>query len=125
MPHATRRDQTLRATARDFAYYLLRDLRDPVCQFVDIGGGSIPPIGATSAAVRPAPRLPAKVRFPLGGNLVACDLLVFVTATFLLGMYFLPVAVVLSGGVKQVTTLPWHFTPKGALFGPIYGIYVG
>ena len=28
------------------------------------------------------------------------------------------------GGVKQVTTLPWHFTPKGALFGPIYGIYV-
>ena len=27
--------------------------------------------------------------------------------------------------VKQVTTLPWHFTPKGALFGPIYGIYVG
>ena len=27
--------------------------------------------------------------------------------------------------VKQVTTLPWHFTPKGALFGPIYGIYEG
>ena len=27
--------------------------------------------------------------------------------------------------MKQVTTLPWHFTPKGALFGPIYGIYVG
>ena len=42
MPHATRRDQTLRATARDFAYYLLRDLRDPVRSFVDIGGGSIP-----------------------------------------------------------------------------------
>ena len=42
MPHATRRDQTLRATARDFAYYLLRDLRDPVCQFVDFGGGSSP-----------------------------------------------------------------------------------
>ena len=58
-------------------------------------------------------------------NLLTCDLLLFVTATFLLGMYFLPVAVVLSGGVKQVTTLPWHFTPKGALFGPIYGIYVG
>ena len=61
----------------------------------------------------------------MGGNLLICDLLLFVTATFLLGMYFLPVAVVLSGGVKQVTTLPWHFTPKGALFGPIYGIYVG
>ena len=42
MPHATRRDQTLRAAARDFAYYLLRDLRDPVRPFVDIGGGSIP-----------------------------------------------------------------------------------
>ena len=41
MPHATRRDQTLRATARDFAYYLLRDLRDPVRQFVYIGSGSI------------------------------------------------------------------------------------
>ena len=27
--------------------------------------------------------------------------------------------------LKQVTTLPWHFTPKGALYGPIYGIYVG
>ena len=34
-----------------------------------------------------------------------------------MGMYFLPVAVVLSGGVKQVTTLAWHFTPKGVLFG--------
>ena len=42
MPHATRRDQTLRATARDFAYYLLRDLRDPVCQFLCSGGGSSP-----------------------------------------------------------------------------------
>ena len=61
----------------------------------------------------------------MGGNLLTFDLLLFVTATFLLGMYFLPVAVVLSGGVKQVTTLPWHFTHKGAFFGPIYGIYVG
>ena len=42
MPHATRRDQTLRAAARDFAYYLLRDLRDPVGQFLYSGGGSIP-----------------------------------------------------------------------------------
>ena len=42
MPHATRRDQTLRATARDFAYYLLRDLRDPVSQLQYFGGGSIP-----------------------------------------------------------------------------------
>ena len=27
--------------------------------------------------------------------------------------------------VKQVTTLPWHITPKGTLYGPIYGIYMG
>ena len=33
-------------------------------------------------------------------------LLLFVTATFLLGIYLLPVAVVLTGGVKQFTTLP-------------------
>ena len=45
----------------------------------------------------------------MGGNLLTCDLLLFVTATFLLGMYFLPVAVVLSGGVKQVTTLREHY----------------
>ena len=42
MPHATRRDQTLRAAARDFAYYLLRDLRDPVRQFLYSDGGSTP-----------------------------------------------------------------------------------
>ena len=57
----------------------------------------------------------------MGGNLLAGDLLLFVTATFLLGMYFLPMAVVLNGGVKQVTTLPWHFTPKGALL----ALYMG
>ena len=42
MPFATRGDQTLRATARDSAYYLLLDLRDPVDEFPDLGGGSIP-----------------------------------------------------------------------------------
>ena len=42
MPYATRGDQTLRAKARVFAYYLLRDLRDPVDEFPDFGGGSIP-----------------------------------------------------------------------------------
>ena len=35
-----------------------------------------------------------------------CALCGFVTASFLLGMYFLLVAVVFSEGVKQVTTLP-------------------
>ena len=47
------------------------------------------------------------------------------TAAFLLDIYFLPVAVVLSVGVKQITTLPLHITPKGTLYGPIYGIYTG
>ena len=42
MPYATRGDQTLRATARDFAYYLLGDLRLPVREFLNFGGGSIP-----------------------------------------------------------------------------------
>ena len=42
MPYATRGDQTLRATARDFAYYLLRDLRDPGDRCPDFGGGWIP-----------------------------------------------------------------------------------
>ena len=42
MPYASRGDRTLRATARDFAYYLLRDLRDPICEFLHFGGGSIP-----------------------------------------------------------------------------------
>ena len=59
MPYATRGDQTLRATARNFAYYLLRVLRDPVLNFLILAVFRFPPIGATSAAVRPAPRLPA------------------------------------------------------------------
>ena len=41
------------------------------------------------------------------GDILAFDALSgFVTATFFLGMHFLPVAVVLSGWVKQVTTVP-------------------
>ena len=31
----------------------------------------------------------------------------------------------LQSTLKQVTTLPWHITPKGTLYGPIYGIYMG
>ena len=41
MPFATREDQTLRATARNSAYYLLPDLRDLATEFLDTGGGSI------------------------------------------------------------------------------------
>ena len=44
----------------------------------------------------------------------------FVTPTSLLGMYFLAVALVLSRGVKQVTTLPEHIAPKKSLYDPIY-----
>ena len=59
MPYATRGDQTLRATARNFGYYLLRDLRDPILNSGILAVVQFPAIGATSAAVRPAPRLPA------------------------------------------------------------------
>ena len=52
-------------------------------------------------------------------------LLLFVTATFLLGIYFLLVAVVSSGGPKQITTLPQHITLKGSLYCRIYGIHMG
>ena len=88
-------------------------------------GGSIPTDRSYFSSRAAGSEIACVGSIPYGGNLLTCNLLLFVTATFLLGMYFLPVAVVLSGGVKQVTTLPWHFTPKGALFGPIYGIYVG
>ena len=59
MPYATHGDQTLRARARDFDYYLLRDLQDPVLNFRNLAVVRFPPIIATSAAVRPAPRWPA------------------------------------------------------------------
>ena len=42
MLYATRGDQTLRATARNFAYYLFRDLRGPAEKFPDFGGRWIP-----------------------------------------------------------------------------------
>ena len=125
MPYATRGDQTLRATARDFAYYLLRDLQDPVRDILRLSGGSIPTDRCYFSGRAAGSEIACVGSNPYGRDLVTLDLLLFVTATFLLGMYFLPVAVVLSGGVKQVTTLSWHFTPKGALYGPIYGIYVG
>ena len=41
----------------------------------------------------------------MGGNLLTCDLLLFVTATFLLGMYFLPVAVT-NSSKSQVSKFP-------------------
>ena len=58
--------------------------------------------------------------------MLTLHLLLFVSATFLSGICFLLVAVVLSGGVKQVTTLPEHITLKGTIIWPyiwdIYGI---
>ena len=42
MPFATHGDQTLHATAPNSACQLLRDLRNPVNEFQDLGGGSIP-----------------------------------------------------------------------------------
>ena len=40
----------------------------PLVNFRNSAVVRFPLIGATSAAVRPAPRLPALVRFPMGGN---------------------------------------------------------
>ena len=90
-----------------------------------LAGGSIPTDRSYFSGRAADYKIACVGSIPDGREMLTCESLLFVTATFLLGMYFLPVAVVLSGGVKQVTTLPWHFTPKGALFGPIYGIYVG
>ena len=44
MPYATRGDQTLRAAARDFAYYLLRDLQDSVLNLQILAVVQFPPI---------------------------------------------------------------------------------
>ena len=44
----------------------------------------------------------------------------FLPGTFPLGMYFLLVAVVLSGRVKQVTALPWHIALQGSFYDPVY-----
>ena len=107
MPYATRGDQNLRATAGDFAYYFLRDLRDPVIGFTDFGGGSICTDRSYFSGRAAGSEIACVGGFPYRWDSVLIEhLLLFVTATFLLGMYFLPVAVVLSGEVKQVTPLP-------------------
>ena len=107
MPYATRRDQTLRATARDSAYYLLRDLRDPVHEFADCGGCLIPSDRGYFSGCATGSESASGGSNPYERDYVPTQhLLLFVNATFLLGIYFLPVAIVLSGGVKQVTTLP-------------------
>ena len=104
MRHA---DQTLRTTARHFAYYLLRDLRDPVDEFAHFGGGLVPTDWryfdgrAAGSEIASGGSNPSR-----RDRVLTRSLLLFVTATLLLGIYFLPGAVVLSGGVKQVKTLP-------------------
>ena len=106
MPYATRRDQTLRATARDFAYYLWRDLRDPVAEFPHFSNSSIPTDRSYFSGRAAGSEIAYVGWIPCRRNSALTQyLLLFVTATFLLGMYSLPVAVVLSGGVEQVTTL--------------------
>ena len=107
MPCATRGEQTLRATAGDFAYYLLRDLRDPVDEFPHLGGGSIPTDWSYFSGRAASSEIAGVGYNPCERDYVLTQyLLLFVTATFLLGEYLPPVAVVLSGGVKQVTTVP-------------------
>ena len=107
MPYSTCGDQTLRATARDFAYYLLQNLRDPMDDFQDFGGGSSPTDRSYFSGRAAGSQIACGGSNPYRRDSVLTQhLLLFVTATFLLGIYYLPVAVVLSGGVKQVTTLP-------------------
>ena len=109
-PYAQRGDQTLRATSCDFAYYLLRDLRDlrdPVDELPDSGGGLIPTDRSYFSGRAAGSEIACVGSIPYRRvSMVTLHLLLFVTATFLLGLYFLPVAVVLIAGVKQVTTLP-------------------
>ena len=126
VPYAIRGDQTLPVTARYFAHYLLQHLRDPVAAFRDFGGGSIPTDQSSFSGRAAGSEIASGGSNPCERDYVLTQYLpLFVTATFLLGEYFLPVAVVLSGGVKQVKTLHWHITLKGSLYGPIYGIYMG
>ena len=70
MPYATRGDQTLRATARDFAYYLLRDLRDPVDEFADFSGGSIPTEGSYFSGHAAGSEIACVGSIPMVGNLL-------------------------------------------------------
>ena len=97
MPYATRGYQTLRTTARAFTYYLLRDLRDPVDEFLDFGGGSIPTDRSCFSGRAAGSEITSGGSNPCERDYVlTLYLLLFVTATFLLGEYFLPVAVVSS-----------------------------
>ena len=107
MPYATHGDQTLRAAARDFAYYLSWDLRDPVAEFADFGGGSVPTDRSYFSNRAAGPETDRGSSNPIWRDYVLTQYsLLFVTATFLFGIYFPPVAVVLSWGVKQVTNIP-------------------
>ena len=104
MAYATREDKTLRATAPDSAYYVLRDLRDPVAFFLDFGCGSIPTDLSYFSGRAAGSQIASRCSNPYERDpVLTVHLLLFATATFLLGM---PVVVVLSGGVKQITTPP-------------------
>ena len=95
IPYATRGDQTLRASARDFAYYFLREIRDPVAQFSDFGGGWIPTDLSYFSGFAAGSEIASGGWNPYERDSVLTQyLLLFVTATFVLGLYFLPVAVV-------------------------------
>ena len=106
MPYVTHGDQALRGTARDFAYSFLRHLRDPFLEFWDFGGGSIFTDRSYFSGCAAGSEIASGDSNPYERDYVlTSNLLLFMTATFLVGMYFLPVAVVSGGGMKQVTTL--------------------
>ena len=90
MPYATHGEQTLRATARNSAYYLLRDLRDPVNAFADVGGGFIPSDRGYFSGRAAGSEIASGGSNSSGRDYVLTrHLLLFVTATFLLDIYFL------------------------------------
>ena len=79
MPFATRGDQTLRATARDSAHYLLRHIRDPVDEFPDLGCGSIPTDRDYFSGRAPGSQIASVGSSPYGRDyVITCHLLLFV-----------------------------------------------
>ena len=77
MPVGTCGNQTLRATARDSTYYLLQDLRDPVNEFPDFGGGLIPTDQGYFSGCAAGSQIGSVRSNPNGGNSVMIRHLLF------------------------------------------------
>ena len=89
----------------------MRDLRNPVDGFLDFGGGLIPAIQSYFSGLAASSEIAWVGSIPCRRDSVLTQhLLLFVTATFLLGIYFLPVAVVLieRGEAGHSPTLAYY-----------------